>query len=115
MNNNMTSLTVIWKKGGGDRRTAISNWKLCGGQKIIDSVSSRSDEKVWISKIGAGGYTLATWEIAFAYARWISMELYWDVVMIWCEGDTDVMAKFDELSVLTEAGKDLMILSGVKG
>jgi hypothetical protein len=115
---NLVNLTDIWKASGGERRISPANWKVCAGSGYVEAIATRTSEQVWKSKKGTNGYTLATWEIAFAYAKWISPEIHLSVVREWLilnGGDESLMAfAIPEILELTEAGKDLLILTQMK-
>jgi hypothetical protein len=77
------SLTDMWKAGGGEERQKPRRWlEAANVQEFTDALARR--EGVRISSLievkrGAGAGTFAHWQLALAFAKWLSPELHMEV------------------------------------
>ncbi len=78
----MLSLTDMWKASGGQENREPFNWARFEGKAFIEAVSiahNLSETQVMTAKPGKGGGTFAHWQIALAYAKYLSPEFH-----MWC-------------------------------
>lgn len=77
--NDLISLTDLWKASGNNRFGNPHEWSRKEGSPFIDFISKKLNTPV--SRIikttrGKGGGTWAHWQIALAYAKYLSPELH---------------------------------------
>ena len=80
--NDMLSLTDMWKAAGADEAKRPANWARKEGSQFIAFVGEAHNVPVghiMKSQRGKGGSTLAHWQIALAYAKYLSPEFH-----MWC-------------------------------
>ncbi|MDV6226313.1 KilA-N domain-containing protein [Nitratireductor aquimarinus] len=77
----MISLTGMWKASGSDPQKAPAKWRaLPGSQAFIEHVADIVGKSDIISAgRGRNGVTWAHWQIAMAYAKYLSPEFH-----MWC-------------------------------
>lgn len=76
--NEMLSLTDMWKAHGGDLARQPSNWLASAEAKNFIEVLNPGNSGI-ITKRGKNGGTYAHWQIAMAYAKYLSPEFH-----MWC-------------------------------
>jgi hypothetical protein len=76
-------LTDLWKASGKPKGKLDPRlWKKYTGEQFIDSVAKKlnvSTQNIYKTKRGRGGGTYAHWQIALAYAKYLSHELHMHV------------------------------------
>ena len=80
--NEMLSLTDMWKAAGSPNNREPFNWIRFDGSSFIEAVAvchNLSHTQVMNVKSGKGGGTFAHWQIAMAYAKYLSPEFH-----MWC-------------------------------
>lgn len=77
----LISLTDLWKAAGGENRNRPGEWlKTDGVRKFVGAVANGEDSRHFVqTKPGPGGGTFAHWQIALAYAKWLSPALHMQV------------------------------------
>lgn len=91
----MISLTDMWKAAGADPQKAPAKWRTLPGTKaFVDHVEltiGKSDSELFkVSNGGRSPGTWANWQVAMAYAKYLSPEFHmWcnEVVRAHMEGD----------------------------
>jgi KilA-N domain len=76
----MVSLTDMWKAAGGEERNKPVRWYSTDMGKafvafVADNLKSR-DTDLWQTRLGRGGGTWAHWQLALAYAKFLSPEFH---------------------------------------
>ena len=86
----MVSLTDLWKAIGGKSRNRPKVWvSTKEASELINTLSKGQDSALYIQvRKGAQGGTFAHWQIALAYAKWLSPELHLQV--------NDIYRRFQE-------------------
>lgn len=79
----MVCLTDLWKASGQGREMAPYEWaRIESSEQFIETVAQKQNtgrDRVLKSKRGKGGGTWAHWQIAMAYAKYLSPELHMQV------------------------------------
>lgn len=78
----MLSLTDMWKAGGADSSKRPYEWSRKDGAAFIEAVSLSLNapvERIYSAARGKGGATFAHWQIAIAFAKYLSPEFH-----MWC-------------------------------
>ncbi|MBP2312615.1 KilA-N domain-containing protein [Azospirillum soli] len=76
------SLTDMWKAAGSPENREPWNWSRKEGAEFVEFVAASHNltmEQVMITKKGKGGGTWAHWQLAMAYAKYLSPEFH-----AWC-------------------------------
>jgi hypothetical protein len=80
--NEMLSLTDMWRSAGGDDARRPANWARKEGAPFVDAVALSLNvpvRHIMKAERGKGGSTFAHWQIALAYAKYLSPEFH-----MWC-------------------------------
>jgi len=80
--NEMLSLTDMWRAAGGDEARRPANWARKEGAEFIAFLADADNVPVGHiikSERGRNGATFAHWQIALAYAKYLSPEFH-----MWC-------------------------------
>lgn len=75
----LVSLTDLWKAGGGKANQKPSDWRRKEGSNFITHLStaeSMPEKHLFLVTMGRNGGTFAHWQIALAYAKYLSPELH---------------------------------------
>lgn len=87
--NERVNLTDLWKISGSQKKDEPDRWYRLDSSKDFISVVATNlktpEMGVWISKRGNGGGTFSHWQIALAYAKWISPEFHMEVNTIFMQ------------------------------
>lgn len=79
----MLSLTDMWKAAGKNPEKRPDDWKKDASNRAflghVASIVNTPVEGIWASKRGNGGGTFAHWQVALAYAKYLSPEFH-----MWC-------------------------------
>jgi hypothetical protein len=102
MRNGLISLTDLWKAsetpiGKHDPR----DWKRRAGQSFIDAVAEKlnvSTGRIYQTTRGAGGGSWAHWQIALAYAKYLSHDLHMHVNEIYVRYQAGDVSLAEEIS-----------------
>jgi hypothetical protein len=74
--NKLVNLTDIWKAGGGQNHKKPSLWlNSSEGTAFVEKLKGRKDDLLKITR-GRFGGTFAHWQIALAYAKYLSPEFH---------------------------------------
>lgn len=85
---NMVNLNHIHSIVGTPKNQSPGDWKrLDSTKKLINSISNKNTGKsrIFISKRGRNGGTFAHWQLALAYAQYLSPELHFTVNAVFKE------------------------------
>ena len=76
----LISLTDLWKAAGGSKTKQPSNWlKQDGVAEFISHVAEKANSsisRICVSKAGRYGGTYTHWQVALAFAKYLSPELH---------------------------------------
>ena len=75
----LVNLTAMWKAAGSEENKSPYRWKRFEGAKFIKhmtSVLNGSKSPIMKAERGKGGATWAHWQIALAYAKYLSHEFH---------------------------------------
>ncbi|BAH75899.1 KilA-N domain-containing protein [Solidesulfovibrio magneticus] len=74
----LVSLTDLWKAGGGEDRNRPKEWlSFKGNQEFIQELAKGGNPTLFVQvKPGRNGGTFAHWQIALAYAKYLSPKLH---------------------------------------
>ncbi|OLN29855.1 KilA protein [Desulfovibrio sp. DV] len=77
----LISLTDLWKAAGGELKDRPKNWiRSAGPRDFINHLAAKSGgPKTALIHVKHGVGTFAHWQIALAYAKWLSPELHMQV------------------------------------
>lgn len=84
--NGMISLTDLWKAGGARLNQKPADWRRKEGSAFIDFVARKESmpgEHIFFVLMGRNGGTYAHWQIALAYAKYLSPVLHMQVNAIY--------------------------------
>ncbi|AYD02224.1 KilA-N domain-containing protein [Neorhizobium sp. NCHU2750] len=94
------SLTSMWKAAGEPENKRPAEWARKEGSAFIEAVSvslNMAHSHIMKTQRGKGGATWAHWQIAFAYAKYLSTEFH-----MWC--NTQVRAVMEGRAAGTASG-----------
>lgn len=80
--NEMLSLTDMWRAAGSPPDKRPAEWKRHEGAPFVEAVAQTLNmgmTHIWRAERGAGGATFSHWQIALAYAKYLSPEFH-----MWC-------------------------------
>ena len=75
----MVCLTDLWRSTGSDPSKRPADWARKEGSQFIEFIAETLNmpfEHIWISERGNGGGTWAHWQVAYAYAKYLSPECH---------------------------------------
>jgi len=95
----MLSLTDMWRAGKAPNNKGPYEWTRKEGSSFIEAVAlahNTPEGRIISTKRGKGGSTFAHWQIALAYAKYLSPEFH-----MWC--NTVVRERMEGRSIQTDA------------
>ncbi|QTA86216.1 KilA-N domain-containing protein [Desulfonema magnum] len=97
--NEMISLTDLWKAAGGDKNRAPAQWLKLPGTKAFIKALEKQIVKISHSLLKSRGRlgTFAHWQIALAYAKYLSPELHLHVNEVYMRYRTGDITLADEI------------------
>lgn len=115
----LVNLTDLWKAAGEpEGKHDPRQWKRFAGQEFIDSVAQKLNvlpEHIYKTTRGKYGGSWVHWQIALAYAKYLSHDLHMhvnEVYMRYQAGDTTLADEIADKASLEEQEKMLKRLTG---
>lgn len=100
--NQLISLTDLWDAAGRPQgKHDPRRWKTFAGQQFIDSVAKKLNvfsEDIYKSTRGKGGGSWAHWQIALAYAKYLSDDLHMHVNEVYMRYRSGDVTLADEIA-----------------
>lgn len=109
----MLSLTDMWKAGGGDEAKRPANWSRKEGAEFISFLSDADNMPmghIIRAERGRNGSTFAHWQIALAYAKYLSPEFH-----MWCNTVVRERMEGKSISPASLPGDVLELISRTDG
>jgi hypothetical protein len=95
------SLTDFWRSKGSPENKRPEDWRKDSGNvafvEHVAMVLNTPVEGIWKGTRGKGGGTMAHWQVALAYAKWLDHDIH-----MWC--NTAVREKMEGKALATASG-----------
>lgn len=94
----LINLTDIWKASGLGEKKRPNHWKDHVGDSFIKEVSLNTEYPAFKTVRGKQGGTFAHWQIALAYASWLSPELHKEINKTYMRAKAGDVTLADEIA-----------------